>query len=161
DDPLVERHDVSLYETRTQLRNIIDSAVVDSFSLVVDPLAFDGSDTIIAVVRDKANHTDTLRQSIYYGMPPYIPQAVYPLNLMSVSGTSVTLSWQDVDPDGDNLFYDVYFGPAADQMTLRSTTTAVAALITGLLPQHTYFWKISAHDWKSFTDGPTWQFTTR
>ena len=161
DNPLVERHDVSIYETRTQLRNIIDSAVVDSFSLAVDPLAFDGYDTIIAVVRDRANHTDTLRQAIYYGMPPYSPQALYPLNLQSVTGASVTLSWQDVDPDADSLSYDVYFGSAADQMTIRTSTAAASAAITGLSSQHTYYWKITAHDWKSFIDGPTWQFTTR
>ena len=161
DNPLVERHDVSIYETRTQLRSIIDSAMVDSFALALDPLAFDGYDTIIAVVRDRSNSSDTLKQTVYYGMPPYSPQAQYPLNLMSINGTTVTLSWQDVDPDNDGLTFDVYFGSGADQLQRLATTADVSYQITGLSAQRTYYWKIIAHDWKSFVEGPAWQFSTR
>jgi hypothetical protein len=161
DNPLVERHDVSIYESRTQLRSIIDSAVVDSFSLALDPLAFDGYDTIVAVVRDRSGATDTLKQTIYYGMPPYIPQAQNPLNLMTINATSVTLSWQDVDPDGDGLTFDVYFGGGPDQLSRLATTVGTSFMVTGLSAQRTYYWKIIAHDWKSFTEGPAWQFTTR
>ena len=161
DNPLVERHDVSIYETRTQLRSIIDSAMVDSFALALDPLAFDGYDTIIAVVRDRSNSSDTLKQTVYYGMPPYSPQAQYPLNLMSINGTTVTLSWQDVDPDDDGLTFDVYFGSGPDQLQRLATTADVSYQITGLSAQRTYYWKIIAHDWKSFVEGPAWQFSTR
>ncbi|MGB7568941.1 MAG: hypothetical protein WBM07_13860 [Chitinivibrionales bacterium] len=161
DNPLVERHDVSIVETRTQMRSIIDSAVVDSFVVVLDPLAFNGYDTLIAVVKDKAQHVDTLRQAVYYGMPPYGPQALDPLNYGSVNGPGVTLSWQDVDPDGDGLSYDMYFGASPDMMTLRATTAAASYLVSGLAAQSTYYWKITAKDWKSSTDGPIWQFTTR
>jgi hypothetical protein len=161
DNPLVERHDMSIFETRTQMRSIIDSAVVDSFTIVLDPLAFDGYDTMVAVVKDKAGHVDTLRQAVYYGMLPYGPQALSPLNYAVVNGAGVTLSWQDIDPDGDGLSYDVYFGQSPNLLTLRTTTAVTSYLVSGLSSQSTYYWKITAKDWKSSTDGPIWQFTTR
>ena len=161
DNPLVERHDVSIFETRTQMHSIIDSAVVDSFTIVLDPLAFNGYDTMVAVVKDKAGHVDTLRQAVYYGMPPYSPQALDPLNYSVVTGTSVTLSWQDVDPDGDSLSYDVYFGTNPDMLALRTTTALSSYLVSGLAAQSMYYWKVTAKDWKSSTDGTIWQFTTR
>ncbi len=161
DNPLVERHDVSILDTRTQTSSIIDSAVVDTFSLVLDPLAFSGYDTIIGIVRDRAGTRDTVKQKIYYGMPPYVAQALYPVNLTSITGESVSLSWQDVDPDGDALTFDVYFGPAPEQMSRIAVTGETACSATGLEPQRTYYWRIVAHDWKSFTEGPLWQFTTR
>jgi hypothetical protein len=161
DNPLVERHDVSILETRTQTSSIIDSAVVDTFSLVLDPMAFNGYDTIIGVVRDRAGTRDTVKQKVYFGMPPYVPQALYPVNLTQVAGGSVSLSWQDVDPDGDNLTFDVYFGFAPDLTTRIAITHEASFIATGLDSQRTYYWRIVAHDWKSFTESPTWQFTTR
>jgi len=160
-NPVVQRHDVTIFETRTQMRSIIDSAVVDTFIIVLDPLAFNGYDTMMAIVKDEAMHSDTLRQAVYYGMPPYSPQALDPLNYAVVNGTGVTLSWQDVDPDGDSLSYDVYFGASPDLMTLRTTTAMASYLVSGLAAQSAYYWKITAKDWKSSTDGPIWQFTTR
>jgi hypothetical protein len=161
DNPLVERHDVTILETRTQLRSIIDSAVVDTFSLVVDPMAFNGYDTIIGIVRDRAGSVDTLKQKLYYGMPPYSPQALNPVNLTSISGESVSLSWQDVDPDGDSLTFDVYLGNASDQLSRIAVTQETSFMATGLPSSRTYFWRIVAHDWKSFTESPIWQFSTR
>jgi hypothetical protein len=161
DNPLVERHDVSILETRTQTSSIIDSAVVDTFSLVLDPQAMNGYDTIIGIVRDRANTRDTVKQKVYFGMPPYSPQAVYPVNLTSITGESVSLSWQDVDPDGDSLTFDVYFGATPEQMSRVAVTREASFIATGLLTQRAYYWRIVAHDWKSFTESPLWQFTTR
>jgi hypothetical protein len=161
DNPLIERHTVTLHETRTQMISIIDSAVVDSFSMVLDPLAFDGYDTIIAIIRDRVGAADTIKQKVYYGMPPFSPQAQYPLNLMPITGATVSLTWQDIDPDGDGITYDVYFGSLPDQLTRLAVTTETSYTISGLSPQHNYYWRIVAHDWKSFTEGPVWQFSTR
>jgi hypothetical protein len=143
------------------MRSIIDSAVVDSFTVVLDPMAFNGYDTMVAVVKDKAQHVDTLRQAVYYGMPPYSPQVFNPLNYAVVNGPSVTLSWQDVDPDADSLSYDVYFGNDPNFLTRRTMTALSSFPVSGLASQSTYYWKITAKDWKSATDGPIWQFTTR
>jgi hypothetical protein len=161
DNPLIERHDMSIFETRTRMRSIIDSAVVDSFIIVLDPLAFNGYDTMVAVVKDKAMHVDTLRQAVYYGMPPDSPQAQSPLNSAFVAGTSVTLSWQDTDPDADSISYEVYFGSNPDALTPLTTTSQTSWQVSGLTASSIYYWKITAKDWKSSTDGPIWQFTTK
>jgi hypothetical protein len=158
---LVERHDVSIFETRTQMHSIIDSAVVDSFIVVVDPLAFNGYDTMVAIVKDESMHIDTLRRAVYYGMPPYGPQALNPINYSVLSAPSITLSWQDLDPDNDSLSYDVYLGTDPNTLTRQTTLTGTSFLVSGLSAPATYYWKIIAKDWKSSTDGPVWQFTTR
>ena len=158
---LVERHDVSIFETRTQMHSIIDSAVVDSFIVVVDPLAFNGYDTMVAIVKDESMHIDTLRQAVYYGMPPYSPQALNPINYTVLSAPSITLSWQDIDPDNDSLSFDVYIGTDPNALTRQTTLTGTSFLVSGLSAQTTYYWKIIAKDWKSSADGPIWQFTTR
>ena len=143
------------------MRSIIDSAVVDSFIVVVDPLAFNGYDTMVAIVKDESMHIDTLRRAVYYGMPPYSPQALNPINYSVVSAPNITLSWQDIDPDNDSLSYDIYLGTDQNALARQTTLMGTSYLVSGLSAQTTYYWKIIAKDWKSSTDGPVWQFTTR
>jgi len=83
------------------------------------------------------------------------------VNLTYISGQSVSLSWQDVDPDGDSLTFEVYFGNQSDQLSRIAVTRETSFTATGLSSQRTYFWQIVAHDWKSFTESPIWQFSTR
>jgi hypothetical protein len=42
-----------------------------------------------------------------------------------------------------------------------AVTRETSFMATGLVPLRTYYWRIVAHDWKSFTESPLWQFTTR
>ncbi len=161
DNQFIERHDVSIYETRARIRSLIDSAVVDSFSMVLDPLAFDGYDTIIATVRDRSYITDTLKVTAYFGAPPSVPQYLNPVDLQSIAGNNVLLSWQGSDPDGDDLTFDVFFGQRPDSLATVAITAASSAAITGLVSKRTYYWRIVARDWKSTTEGPIWQFSTQ
>ncbi len=161
DNPISEIYDITISQWRTQLVNKIDSARVDSFQLVVDPQAFDGYDTITVAVTDRGGNADTLRKTVYYGMPPYTPQVISPISYSSVSGQSVTLSWQTSDPDSDELRYDIYFGTDRQSLQLAGTTTETTHTETDLSSSATYYWRIIAHDWKSRTIGPVWEFTTQ
>ncbi|MBD3420355.1 MAG: hypothetical protein GF398_09590 [Chitinivibrionales bacterium] len=162
DPQLAERHDVVIFQSaRSQLMSTIDSALVDSFSVVVDPRLLNGFDTVTAVLTDGANHSDTLKQAIYYGMPPFAPLAVHPMQAAAIPSGSVTLSWQSSDVDNDSLWYDVYLGTNPQQLPLLATLSQASYSTPALSGPATYYWKVVVHDWKSYTDGAVWQFQTQ
>jgi len=82
---------------------------------------------------------------------------------LNIDPARVILSWQCDDPDGDQLLYDVYFGPsppwgAIYQRNLVGTTH----VITGLNPDMQYYWGVIAKDGKGGESRITaWNFHTR
>lgn len=92
---------------------------------------------------------------------PNPPSNPSPANGAIDVGVDVDLTWECSDPDGDNLYYDVYFG-----------TTTNPPLVASNLPQATYnpgtmefdttyYWRIIAEDeWGAQTSGSLWSFTT-
>jgi len=157
DDPTFERHTVQIMQARAKSMSVIDSAAADSFSIAVDPTAFNGYDTITVGVHDRAGAADTVRMIIYYGAPPDTAHLVAPLMDATTHGASVTLDWTGSDPDGDALTYDVYTGAAADQLTKAATITQSQYALTGV-QYRTWYWRVDAKDWKSTAQGNVWRF---
>jgi Viral BACON domain/Abnormal spindle-like microcephaly-assoc'd, ASPM-SPD-2-Hydin/Kre9/KNH-like N-terminal Ig-like domain len=74
---------------------------------------------------------------------------------------SQVLRWKCVDPDGDTLLYDVYFGTASTPPLRIQKITVREYTPSDLQYDTTYYWKIVAHDGKGATsESPVWQFTT-
>jgi len=70
-----------------------------------------------------------------------------PMDNVSLSSTTVTLSWNGDDHDGDVLHYDVYLDTNLDPDTKRSSQqTGESYEVTGLTDGETYFWKIIVND---------------
>jgi hypothetical protein len=159
DNPLVERHDVTLFESRTHTTSTFDSAVVDTFGYTVDPTELSGYDTVIASVRD-ASSSDTIKIRLYYGTPPDAPSAVFPLNFAQVTAASITLQFSCHDQDSDSLGYDIFAGTSPANLSRIASTPDTSVSIFGLSPATTYYWNVIARDWKSQTAGQLWQFTT-
>jgi Putative Ig domain len=158
-NPLVERHDVALFESRTHTTSSFDSAVVDTFGLTIDPTALSGYDTIMATVRD-ASSSDTLKVMLYYGSPPSTPVAVFPLDFAQVNQSTVSLRYACSDPDNDTLAYDVYAGSNPLSLSLVGSTGDTSLALFGLAPSTVYYWKVVARDLKSQTSSQLWQFST-
>ena len=158
-NPLVERHDVSLFESRTHTVSSFDSAVVDTFGLSIDPTVLSGYDTIIASVHDVSSN-DTVKVRLYYGSPPNAPQVVFPLNFSQVNQASDTLRFSCHDQDNDTLTYDILAGTSPTGLSRIATTRDTSLVIYGLSPGTTYFWTVTARDWKSQTSSQLWQFST-
>ena len=74
--------------------------------------------------------------------------------------TSVTLSWDSYDPDGDTMTYDVYFDTNANPMTKVSSSQRENKLAgTDLSYNTTYYWKVVVKDSNgATTEGPVWRF---
>jgi len=95
--------------------------------------------------------------------PPLSPYNPSPSDESMIVGvTSVTLSWDSYDPDGDTMTYDVYFDTNVNQTTKVSSNQTENTLIrSNLSYDTTYYWKVVAKDSKGVTtEGPEWKFTT-
>ncbi len=94
-------------------------------------------------------------------MPPIAPFNYWPVNNSSNVKINAGLKWSSVDPEYEEIYYDVFFG-----------TTNPPPLISGgqlnneynpgiLSSNHTYYWKIIVYDSTGhLNEGPIWTFTT-
>jgi formylglycine-generating enzyme required for sulfatase activity len=96
--------------------------------------------------------------------PPLAPYNPNPADESMIIGvTSVTLSWDSYDPDGDTMTYDVYFDTNVNPTTKVSSNQTENTLIrSNLSYETTYYWKVVAKDnHGGVTESPVWKFTTR
>ena len=90
-----------------------------------------------------------------------------PANPFPADGTvdffrEVTLLWSAEDPDGDDLFYDVYFGEKGELELLAKNIEENEWTISFLEAGREYFWRIHARDGRGGeVQGPLWSFSTK
>ena len=95
------------------------------------------------------------------GNPPTQPSTPFPSNNALNQPTSLTLSWSSIDPDGQQLLFDVYFGTAATPPLVASGIATMFYNPGSLNPNTLYRWRIVARDPDgNQSSGPTWNFTT-
>ncbi|MBI9037555.1 MAG: hypothetical protein JEY97_05420 [Bacteroidales bacterium] len=96
-----------------------------------------------------------------YNAVPLIPSSPNPVDEGINQSIEVELSWTCVDPEGDPLTYDIYFG-TEDIPPLITSGQTETIYDPGTLANNTeYFWKIIAHDdHNNTTQGPVWSFCT-
>lgn len=85
-----------------------------------------------------------------------------PLNSATDVALNSTLSWQEaIDPDGDAVVYDVYFGTDATPVTVASSGQKSTTYTPALIANNTYYWKVVAKDPKDGTsESSVWNFST-
>ncbi|MCK4902360.1 MAG: hypothetical protein KAS76_03300, partial [Thermoplasmatales archaeon] len=95
--------------------------------------------------------------------PPNEPSDPDPLDGSTEINLDADIHWSCSDPDGDDLFYDVYF-EANDHYPdlLVSSNQPETSYDPGTMePETTYFWQIVVRDeFGASTTGPIWHFTT-
>ena len=93
--------------------------------------------------------------------PPSDPYDPRPANYANGQLTSLTLSWTCVDPDGDTIRYDFYFGTSTPSLIQRDIDVPEYRM-GGLNSGVTYYWRVVAHDDHGNTaTSPRWQFRTQ
>ncbi len=93
--------------------------------------------------------------------PPFVPEAYFPYPGALAGQLNIELSWKGGDPDGDEVFYDVYLDtllPPKQQVSQGIKDSS--HIQAGLKPGTRYYWKIVANDGNVATESPTWSFTT-
>lgn len=74
---------------------------------------------------------------------------------------NLSLSWNAaVDPDADEVTYNVYFGQDEAQLTAVVSNQSARSYSPTLNYGTTYYWQIGATDGLKETKGPIWSFTT-
>ncbi len=94
--------------------------------------------------------------------PPDLPSNPEPYNGETDVDVNTNISWSCNDPDGDDVFYDVYFGKTNPPPKVVSNQSEEFFDPTGILDfNSTYYWQIIAWDiFQYSTVGPLWSFTT-
>ncbi|MBI5416922.1 hypothetical protein HZA55_03095 [Candidatus Poribacteria bacterium] len=92
--------------------------------------------------------------------PPFIPTVIYPGNQNDNIPTTISLSWNGGDPDGDGVEYELYFEKNDSYPDPKGKTYNTSYPIT-LEQNTTYYWYIIANDMKGHTvKSQTWKFKT-
>lgn len=107
---------------------------------------------------------------IWKNRPPVIPHTPSPDSTATGVSIDLALEWVSGDPDGDTVFYTVYFGkdslPTAPDTIIRDSSGLPSTNVSYKLPDSldiasTYYWKIIATDnWGNSSTGGLWYFTT-
>lgn len=95
--------------------------------------------------------------------PPVKPYDPDPENQSEINVSEYTLSWECHDPDGDELFYDLYLGQADGQLINIARNLRTKHYFYKLFENNkTYIWKVVARDIHgAFTSSDIWTFTVK
>ena len=78
---------------------------------------------------------------------------------ISISGTTVDLTWASTNADGDAVIADVYFGTSNKPPLYKAANNALK-LTVPVVKGLTYYWHVTMKDKNGvMTYGPTWSFT--
>lgn len=93
--------------------------------------------------------------------PPNTPIYLYPSNHEINVEVDDILLWTCSDPDGDMVFYDIYFGTSSNPPLVINNELGNTYYPGGMNLNTKYYWKIVAEDEHgASTIGPIWDFTT-
>jgi len=99
--------------------------------------------------------------------PPEPPATPTPFDKQTGVATSVTLSWEQNNPDSRALTYDVYFGTTSQNLDkIEADLTVREFEISDLEYDTTYYWRIDVKDTQGMSPARTvvsseeWEFTT-
>lgn len=92
---------------------------------------------------------------------PFIPSAPLPANGTTIAASEVvTLSWQALDPNGDELHYDFHFGTSSPPPLHTEDQYGPVHYMSDLAPNRTYYWRVvSQDDAGGSRVGPIWSFS--
>jgi len=94
-------------------------------------------------------------------LPPTVPANPLPENGATNQPTSITLSWECTDPDGDPLTYDLYLGTSNNPPVAAQNLTSSNYIVNNLNPGSIYYWRIVAKDnQEASVFGNLWSFST-
>ena len=91
---------------------------------------------------------------------PGMPSNPNPENNATDVSLTTTISWDCIDPEGDPLTYDIYFGTSSNAPLINSGQSNTTYNLESLDYETTYYWKINAKDDEFETEGNIWAFTT-
>ena len=100
------------------------------------------------MVQDKEIQVESETRSFYVNIKTYEPEIFLesPIDNSIINTTSVILTWNAFDKDGDNLTYDVYYDYWDASQIISENQTGTVFYLSGLIDKGKYFWKIVVSD---------------
>lgn len=128
----------------------------------------------VAVTDSFGKRVESPVWSFKLNKPPQILERIYPYETLfygsARDASNITFSWKASDPEGDEVFYEVFLGEKSPDTSGSETynmkkvspdglkTTSVT-VNTKLKLGQTYYWKVVATDKHGAkSEGPTWAF---
>lgn len=139
-----ERHGIRILNAQSE--TVIDSALADSFSIVVDPVTKVGRDSIHVIIQDKRMHRDSALVIINYGLPPSIPMLSNPVLNDTIHSNQTVLRWNCSDLDSDMLTYTLRYGNSSTNLKNISPLTDSSYIMSNLQNNSTFYWQVIASD---------------
>ncbi len=103
-------------------------------------------------------NTDTL---VSRNRPPYPPSNPNPAHEAVLVDLNPQLKWSGGDPDGDQVYYDIFFDTVSPPINRRAAAqTAESFSIVNLEYNRIYYWRIISADSEFTVSGPIWKFQT-
>lgn len=85
--------------------------------------------------------------SLNENRPPSKPVTLTPKNDATITGDFVELRWNSIDPEGDEITYNLYFGKSSvGQNLLINNLITTKYIVSDLEELTTYYWKVEAID---------------
>ncbi|MDP7264187.1 MAG: hypothetical protein QGH39_01360 [Candidatus Thermoplasmatota archaeon] len=99
---------------------------------------------VVASFEDGSTNGSSPIWSFFVDKAAQIPEVnnSYPLKGDIISTTYVNISWETINPLGENLSFDVYLGDSQDNLSLYATTRNESYYLEGLVDGTTYYWKV-------------------
>jgi hypothetical protein len=92
---------------------------------------------------------------------PEVPSSPVPADGATGQSLASQLGWLCTDPDGDSVFYNVYFGTEENPPVATESQVSTVYAPDALVGETVYYWKIVAKDpLGDSATSPTWQFST-
>lgn len=106
---------------------------------------------------------ELLRYFFTPNLIPATPSEYAPADASANQATEIRLEWSTcIDPDGDDVTYDVYFGTDQNNLKLISEGQVETEYATdNLIYNTTYFWQIISTDDRIDVMGPVYSFTVK
>ncbi|WGS65606.1 cohesin domain-containing protein [Marinitoga aeolica] len=151
------------YSPNIDANGVIIFGTTDGFLYGIYGEARNLRDTSWPIYLGDKKHTGNINKNITMpsNRPPLKPYNPYPQDKGEIALSTVTLSWESSDPDGDAVYYDVYFGNNLNQELKAQKLTKKEYKISNLKPG-TYYWYIKAHDsYGNISRSDLWSFTVK
>lgn len=97
--------------------------------------------------------------SAYYNYPPSPPADPFPAIDAQDQALQLSLNWQCLDPEGNSLHYDLYFG-MEQEPGLLALNIQPPYLLLHLHENTNYYWQVVALDDEYEIPGEIWHFRT-
>jgi parallel beta-helix repeat protein len=94
-------------------------------------------------------------------LPPAIPVYLSPSDGATDLALNIPIAWAAGSGGGTPDYYNVYFGTTTPPPLLAPGVASTSYYPAGMLPEHTYYWKIDAVNTLGTATGGIWSFSTR